>query len=147
MITIFKDKNLIPEPYELVMLNDVYFNQDTCSRMDERADDVIEEIDCSKRIGKFKIQSRFNGVTLDIDKLSTGCKTVLNVMYNPKKVFCTNECGENALSVLYGLDEGTIFSEYANIPLDMTCVRVVDEEGAHVIDDYETLKEWWNIEN
>lgn len=93
MITIFKDKNLIPEPYELVMLNDVYFNQDTCIKMDERADDVIEEIDCSKRIGKFKIQSRFNGVTLDIDKLSTGCKTVLNVMYNPKKVFCANECG------------------------------------------------------
>lgn len=54
---------------------------------------------------------------------------------------------ENALSVLYGLDEGNIFSEYANIPLDMTCVRVVDEEGVHVIDDYETLKEWWNIEN
>ena len=61
MITIFKDKNLIPEPYELVMLNDVYFNQDTCSRMDERADDVIEEIDCSKRIGSLKFSQGLMG--------------------------------------------------------------------------------------
>ena len=38
-------------------------------------------------VSKYKICSRFNGVTLDIDKLSTSCKTVLNVLYYPDKVF------------------------------------------------------------
>ena len=101
MITIFKDKKDIPSDKEYVELNDVFFNQKTVSRIDDKASAIIEKIDASKLIGKYKIESKFNGVTLDIDCLSTGCKTVLNVLYFPDKVFCLKECGDNALGVLY----------------------------------------------
>ena len=53
-------------------------------------------IDNAKLVSKYKIVSKFNSVILDIDCLSTGCKTVLNVLYNPEKVFCLKECGINA---------------------------------------------------
>lgn len=55
--------------------------------MDGKATRIIEEVDGSKLIGRFRIQSRFDDVALDIDRLSAGCKTVLNVMYYLDKVF------------------------------------------------------------
>lgn len=146
VIIIYKDKKDIPKNIEYVELNDVFFNQNTVLRLDDKANKIVEQIDDSKLNGKYKIQSKFNGVTLDVDCLSTGCKTVLNVLYQPDKVFCLKECGENALEVLYGLENGAVYSDYAVIPFDMNGVTVSDEEGTAVITDYEELKEWWNNE-
>ena len=146
VITIYKDKKDIPKYAEYVELNDVFFNQNTVLRLDDKANKIIEQIDNSTLNGKFKIQSKFNGVTLDVDCLSTGCKTVLNVLYFSDKVFCLKECGDNALEVLYGLENGNVYSDYAVIPFDMNGVKVSDEEGTRAISDYEELKEWWNNE-
>ena len=146
MITIFKDKYDIPKDMEYVELNDLFFNQNTVLLIDERAEKIIEAIDNTKLLGKYKICSRFNEVALDIDRLSAGCKTVLNVMYYPEKVFCMKECGDNALEVLYGLDRGYVCSEYAMIPFDMDDVEVQEKPGKRIIHDYEELKEWWEDE-
>lgn len=124
MITIFKNKKDIPQDKEYVELNDVYFNQNTA-------------------MCKFKIRSRFSEVALDIDMLSTGCKTVLNIMYHTDKIFCMKECGNNALSILYGLECGSVYSDYALIPFDMEKVNVQTTGGIREISDYEELKEWW----
>ena len=146
MITIFKNKKDIPDDMHYVELKDVYFNQNTVSVLDDRAGAIVEKIDASRLIGKYKIESKFNGVTLDIDCLSTGCKTLLNVLYFPEKVFCLKECGDNALEVLYSLEAGTVYSDYAIIPFDMDKVKVSDKNGTRIISDYEELKEWWNNE-
>jgi hypothetical protein len=146
MITIFKNKKDIPDNTEYVELNDVFFNQNTVMEIDDRAEVIVEKIDESKLIGKYKIRSKFNGVTLDIDGLSTGCKTVLNVLYFPDKVFCLKECGDNALEVLYGLQAGAVYSDYAVIPFDMQDVIASDKNGNRMISDYDELKEWWSDE-
>lgn len=146
MITIYKDKKDIPQGMEYVELNDVFFNQNTAEKFDERAADIIARIDDSKLLGKFKIESKFNKVILDVDCLSTGCKTVLNVMYFPDKVFCIKECGDNALEVLYGLDEGSVYSDYAAIPFEMQKVLTCSDGKKQIIDEYEELKEWWEDE-
>lgn len=83
---------------------------------------------------------------LDVDKLSAGCKTVLNVLYNPDKVFCLKECGNNALEVLYNLEAGNVYSDYALIPFEMAAVSVQTSSGRKKICDYEELKEWWSYE-
>ena len=100
MITVYKLKN-IPKDMEVIELNDVFFNKYTSEKIDERASDIIQEIDQSNMVDKYTIRSRFDGSVLNIDKLSTGCKTVLNVMYNPDKIFDIRECGENALDMIY----------------------------------------------
>ena len=56
------------------------------------------------------------------------------------------ECGENALEVLYELEKGAVYSDYAVIPFDMNEAMVCDEKGMRVISDYEELKEWWSDE-
>ena len=147
MITIFKNKQDIPEGMEYIELNDLYFAQNTVMQIDRRAEEIIENIDGAKLLGKYKISSCFNEVALDIDKLSAGCKTVLNVLYNPEKVFCLKECGDNALRLLYKLEQGYVYSDYALIPLDMQTVTVRTKDEKKVISDYEELKEWWNDEN
>lgn len=146
MITIYKDKKDIPKNMEYVELNDVFFNQKTVLKLDDKAKAIIEQIDEAELDGKYKIKSKFNGVTLDIDCLSTGCKTVLNVLHFPDKVFCLKECGDNALEVLYALSQGTVYSDYAVIPFDMDKVQVSNGKETKVITDYEELKEWWNNE-
>lgn len=146
VITIFKNKNDIPQDMEYVELNDIYFNQNTARKLDDRAQKVIGIIDGAKLISKYKICSKFDDIALDVDKLSSGCKTVLNVLYNPDKVFCLKECGDNALDVLYHLEAGNVYSDYALIPFEMPAVNVQSSSGKKDIWDYEELKEWWCYE-
>ena len=79
MITIFKNKKDIPQDKEYIELNDIFFNQNTAAKLDERAAKYIKMIDCSELLSKYKIRSRFEDITLNTDQLSTGCKTVLNL--------------------------------------------------------------------
>lgn len=146
MITIFKNKLDIPNNMEYIELNDLFFNQNTTTLIDTRAEKFIETIDGAKLIGKYKILSRFDDVAIDIDKLSAGCKTVLNVLYYPDKVFCLKECGNNALEILYNLEKGYVYSEYALIPFTMDSVMVQTKSMKKIISDYEELKEWWEDE-
>jgi len=146
VITIYKAREDIPRNMEYIELNDIFFNQHTAAILDERANPVIEGIDHSKLLSRYKICSRFDGVTLNTDQLSAGCKTVLNVLYYPDKVFCIKECGNNALEVLYGLESGAVFSDYALIPFDMKNVAVQIKGKMQEISEYEELKEWWNSE-
>ena len=146
MITIFKNKLDIPNDMEYIELNDLFFNQNTSVLIDKRAEKFIETIDDAKLIGKYKILSRFDDVAIDIDRLSSGCKTVLNVLYYPDKVFCLKECGNNALEILYHLEKGYVYSEYALIPFTMDSVMVQTKSMKKIISDYEELKEWWEDE-
>ena len=146
MITIFKNKLDIPNNMEYIELNDLFFNQNTTALIDRRAEKFIETIDGAKLIGKYKILSRFDDVAIDIDKLSAGCKTVLNVLYYPDKVFCLKECGNNALEILYNLEKGYVYSQYALIPFTMGSVMVQTRSMKKIISDYEELKEWWEDE-
>ena len=146
MITVYK-KNAIPKSMELETLNDVFFNKNTVELLDSRAETIIKQIDSSEMSGKYTIKSRFNGTLLNIDKLSTGCKTVLNILYNPQRIFDIRECGENALDIIYTLPEGNIFCDYPLISFAMQGVEVYDRSGKRVIRSYDELKEWWTGEN
>lgn len=146
MITIFKDRKDIPGDKEYVEMNDLFFNQHTAAKLDGKAERIVEAIDGARLLGRYRIQSRFEDVVLDVDRLSAGCKTVLNVLYYSDKVFSLKECGNNALEILYRLENGFVYSDYALIPFDMEKVAVWTKAGAQEISDYEELKEWWENE-
>lgn len=146
MITIFKKKKDIPQNMEYVELNDIFFNQNTARMLDEKAEKIVETIDGAKLISRFKVRSKFNDTVLDTDKLSVGCKTALNVLYHPDKVFCLKECGNNALEMLFAFPAGNVYSDYALIPFAMGAVNVQTDAEKKIIGDYEELKEWWSYE-
>lgn len=146
MITVYK-KNTLPENIKYIDYNDIYFNKYTSELLDDRAADIIKKIDSSIMISKYTIASKFNGTSLNIDKLSTGCKTVLNVMYNPDVIFDICECGENALDIIYSLPDGRIFCNYPYISFEMRKVNIFDNDRICVADSYDELKEWWESED
>ena len=150
MITIYKNKkdftnrnfpNII-----CVDVNDMYFNSITSQLIDDRARAIISKIDGAVLEEKYKIRSNFNDTLLDIDKLSTGCKTALNVLYNPLVLVNIKECGDNALEVIFGMEDGSIYSDYPMIPFNFEEVKVVDYKGEQIISNYDELKEWWEDE-
>ena len=146
MITIYK-KKISKNGMKIIEINDAFFNKYTVELLDENAKDIISKIDQSEMVSKYSIKSRFDGSILNIDKLSTGCKTVLNVMYNPDKIFDIRECGDNALDVLYELPQGNIICAYPLISFEFEKAKVCDKNGDREITSYEELKEWWNNEN
>ena len=147
MINIYKNKSDIDDKDRLIELNDVFFNKFTSALIDNKAKEYITKIDGAVLVSKYKIKSKFGDMIIDIDKLSSGCKTVLNILYNPDKIFSINECGDNALEIVYSLDKGNVYSEYAMIPFDMKEVNIITKSGQIKINDYDELKEWWNNEN
>lgn len=146
MITVYKSKPHSKEA-ELVNVNDVFFNIKTVHLLDERAKDVISIIDHAEMLSQYSIKSRFDSMILNIDRLSTGCKTVLNIMYNPEIVFDIRECGDNALDIIYSLSEGKIYCDYPLISFEMLEVFAYDKKGKIIMKSYEELKEWWKNEN
>jgi hypothetical protein len=146
MITIYKKKQ-IPKNMELIVLNDIYFNKFTVSLIDDKAAEIISKIDNSVMLSNYTISSKFDGGVLNIDKLSTGCKTVLNVLYNPDKIFDIRECGDNAIDVLYGLQTGNICCDYPLISFDMIEAKVYTPDGIQTMSSYDELKEWWSNED
>jgi hypothetical protein len=146
MIIIYK-KNAIPKTSDVIKINDVYFNKHTSEMLDEKAKAIIRTIDHSEMIDQYNISSRFDGTRLNIDKLSTGCKTALNILYNPDRIFDISECGENALEVIYSLEAGKVYCDYPMIAFDMKEVEAIDSSGTHVFKDYEDLRKWWKNED
>lgn len=144
MITIYKSKKDIPPSMELVEFNDYFFNKFTSRCIDAKAEIIIKKIDGAALQGKYKIKSSLNGVTLDIDKLSSGCKTALNILYFPDKIFQIGECGDNALDTVYSFEQGNVYCEYPMISFRMEQVILADQNGLKCVDDYELVKEWWN---
>lgn len=146
MLTIYKNIKDIPNDMEYIELNDIFFNQNTVLKLDEKAETIMAQLEDVKQVSQFKIASKFNDVILDIDCLSSGCKTVLNIVYFPNKVFSIKECGDNAIELLYQLNQGAVYSDYAVIPFDMEQVMVSSKEQRKIIDNYDELKEWWDNE-
>ena len=146
MITVYKKIPKIKKS-DLISNNDIYFNSTTVELLDNRAKDIIREIDNSEMTNKYTIQSKFDGMSLNIDRLSTGCKTALNILYNPEKIFDIRECGDNALDVIYSLSIGNVYCDYPLISFDMDKVFANNKDDIIEFDDYDALKEWWIDEN
>ena len=101
------------ESDETVVFNDIYFNKITMNKLDyERSYNIIKGIDEVELTKDFKIVSKFNGKVVSLDKLSTGCKTALNIMFNPSKTFLIEECGMNALTTIYRNSIGNASTRY-----------------------------------
>ena len=146
MITIYQRK-AIPKNMQLIHLNDIYFNKYTANILDSRAVEIIKRIDDSIMLSKYTFNSRFDNTALNIDKLSTGCKTALNIIYHLDRIFDICECGDNALDVIYSLPDGNVYCSYPFISFEMKSVNVCDKYGTREIDSYEALKGWWTNED
>ena len=142
-------KIFIKEDIENVInINDVYFNKYTFKKLEyETTKNVVKEIDGVELTQDFKIISKFTDSILDLTKLSTGCKTVLNILYNQDKVFNISECGLNAISLIYEMSVGNVYVNTLVTPLlkDMDCnIEVVVKKASYNFASISDLRSWYS---
>ena len=73
-------------------------------------------------------------------------KTMIFVVWILTGFLTLKKCGDNALEILYGLQQGMVYSDYAMIPFCIESINVKSASENRVLCDYEKLKEWWNNE-
>lgn len=122
----------IPKTVQYVLSNDVYFESRTLLKDDEVTRRILQDVDDSKRVSDtLFIPNRGNAGSLDRTMLSSGAKTLLNISQYPDVCFNLNECGPNALRLLFStFHEGTVLWTF-NILDVLNGACDVEMEGQH----------------
>lgn len=97
---------------DVIKRNDWYFSEVTSKnriQIDDTVKDLIADIDEAECFynnrGGITVLSP-SGDSISLFDLSTGCKTALNIYLNPKEIFDTLECGNNAKNAILKLPRG-----------------------------------------
>lgn len=103
-----------------IIYNDLYFNLNTANEeMTEKDIAIIKRADDAILIQDKHIQTKYGLGT--IRNLSSGCKTLLNIIKYPEKVVCVEECGPNILKTIFQMDNIKIYMSrpgFTDIPKD-----------------------------
>ena len=125
MINIYTEESYIPSSKEIISLNSPYFELHTKHQALTQQDITI-----IKTIEKGNIEN-----------LSAGCQTVLNILHHPDIIFDTSECSPIAIRLLCTIDNISFLCK--NMP------PIIEVQTPIQIDDSITLTsskeyfDWW----
>lgn len=111
MLNVYLSKESI-RGKKLIECNDAWFNihnqEYDLSTPENRK--ILLDVDSATYIRSGFVESNFCGkCVIRTEQLSTGCKTLLNIMNCKDKVFNIIECGDNVIDMIFELTEGSIF--------------------------------------
>ena len=110
MFYLCTDVSLLPFPLE-ESSNEVFFQEHMrFSDLTTVDFDIIQDIDGAIKTGN-RFMNQFG--LADLKHLSTGCKTVINILHNTHKCFNLVECGSNAIVKLIRICESGSSGVYA----------------------------------
>lgn len=135
---IYTKRNDVPENIQIEDDNDTFFNgtinnDSTTSKILK----YIEQAEYANQTGFYGRDSDLG--MINSQYLSTGCKTLLNVLYNPNRCFNLIECGQNALEVLPLIKEGYVLWEYPILFDRITDSCDISVKGKHFTNIVEAL--------
>lgn len=123
----------VPDSIRYVWMNDPYFARHTLIKDDDFTKRVLSEIDKAQRVSDNMFQSSRCEGALNRELLSTGAKTLLNISQHPDVCFNLNECGVNALRLLFtSVHTGNVIWTFSILDMlneDITCD--IEMEGQH----------------
>lgn len=141
MIDIYTNKS---DSKNWIFQNDLYFNLNTGNEeMTQSEIDLIQQIDDAKLTPDKHIETKYGLGT--IRNLSSGCKTLLNIVKHPDKVVCVEECGPNVLKIIFAMNNIRIYMSrptLTEIPDDAE-IRFNDSE---VVTGSRGYNVWWSKE-
>lgn len=141
MIDIYTTKT---ESKDWIIQNDLYFNLYTSNeKMSEKEIELIQMVDEAKLTPDKHIETKYGLGT--IRNLSSGCKTLLNIVKHPEKVVCVDECGPNVLSIIFAMDDIKIYMSRPSLFEFPDNVEIRFNDGEVVVGSkgYNT---WWSKE-
>lgn len=110
-LTIYTKKSEIPKEIMFIDYNDLFFESVNLED-NELTKKILLEIDKAKYNSSLTFIGRDSGIgALNKSNLSTGSKTLLNIVANKDKCFSVSECGQNALALIPYIRDGYILWE------------------------------------
>lgn len=107
---------------DIELYNDSWFNINV-SNIDftnTQINNIIKHVDNTEYVKNNKIKSKFiRGTLAHVNELSSGCKTVINVVSFQDKLFTIAECGNNAIKELFIQNIGNIYVPYGMVIPDL----------------------------
>ena len=105
MIEIYTEK---ANSKDWILQNDLYFNLNTGNEeMAQNEIDLIQQVDEAKLTPDKHIETKYGLGT--IRNLSSGWKTLLNIVKHPDKIVNVEECGPNVLRIIFTMDNIKIY--------------------------------------
>lgn len=97
-------------PCEIQEFNDSYFDIFTPLEDNSLTREILRDIDQAEYLDKDGFSGRSkSGMWISREYLSTGTKTLLNILAHPNVCFNVAECGFNVLKKLVSFNTGTVF--------------------------------------
>ncbi len=141
MIEIYTEKK---NSEDWIIQNDLYFNLNTGNEeMTEKDINIIRKADNAILTPDKHIQTKYGLGT--IRNLSSGCKTLLNIMKHPDKVVCVEECGPNILKMIFKMDNIKIYMSrpsFVDVPDDAK----IRFNGNDIVTGSAGYNAWWSRE-
>ena len=141
MINIYTVKR---DSKDWILQNDLYFNLNTGNEeMSQKEIDLIQQVDRARLTPDKHIETKYGLGT--IRNLSSGCKTLLNIVKHPDKVVNVEECGPNVLKIIFTMDNIKIFMSRPmlfDIPDDVQ-IRFNDSD---IVTGGRGYNAWWGKE-
>ena len=141
MIDIYTDKK---DSKDWILQNDLYFNLNTSNEeMSKYEINLIHQVDEAKLTPDKHIETKYGLGT--IRNLSSGCKTLLNIVKHPEMVVCVEECGPNVLKMIFEMDNIKIYMSrpsFVEIPAEIE-ICFNDKE---IVTGNTGYQAWWSRE-
>ena len=129
---------------DCILQNDLYFNLNTGNEdMSQYEINLIQQVDEAKLTPDKHIETKYGLGT--IRNLSSGCKTLLNIVKHPDKVVNVEECGPNVLKIIFTIDNIKIYMSRPllfDIPDDVQ-IRFNDSD---IVTGGRGYNAWWGKE-
>ena len=141
MIDIYTEKR---DSKDWSLRNDLYFNLYTSNEaMSKNEINLIQRVDEAKLTPDKRIETKYGLGT--IRNLSSGCKTLLNIVKHPDKVVCVEECGPNVLRIIFTMDNIKIYMSrptLGDIPDDVQ----IRFNNSDIVTGSKGYNVWWSKE-
>ncbi len=141
MIDIYTEKK---DSKDWTLRNDLYFNLYTGNEvMSQNEINLIQRVDEAKLTSNKRIETKYGLGT--IRNLSSGCKTLLNIVKHPDKLVRVEECGPNVLKIIFTMDNIKIYMSrptLVDIPDDVQ----IRFNNSDVVTGGRGYNAWWSKE-
>lgn len=149
-LRMYTSDEFVPSNLDIIRNNDYYFDFYVQKMVDsEVGRNLIKIVEKGKYVNEKVFIGQFADGGLDVSCLSTGSKTLFNIIgnLNSNKCFDTVECGRNALQFMLDNIDGNVI-----IPTSTTA-QIIDESreyyvnGVRVMNDNDFTEVLENVKN
>lgn len=141
-LNVYTDKKLIPRGMNFINFGDMFFDVNTSLSDDDLVRNILWHVDKAKFNNENSFVSRVPNIgALNKSCLSSGTKTLLNIISHPDVCFNVESCGGNALEFIPRITSGNIYWKLPvlNYSGSSEC-DIILNGGKHYIDVYAFLE-------